>query len=144
MFPVAALADRLIVVRVVPISLPSCASTARDGCGQPATVRLVLALGDRRVARPLGAHRLVRLLLHLQLVDGVALPLLDLLEGEFARTQRIAPGELGRGGVVGDRLHFQDVQAAKFGDLLEGQRRVLDKPAGRRMGHERLSHLQSP
>jgi hypothetical protein len=32
------------------------------------------------------------------------------------------------------------VQTAEFGDLLEGQRGVVDEPTGRRMGHERLGH----
>ena len=61
---------------------------------------------------------------------------------QFAGAQRIAPGELGGGGIVGDRLHFQDVQAAKFGDLLEGERGVVDQPGGGRVRHERLGHYR--
>ena len=104
-------------------------------------VGLVLALGDRRVARPLGAHRLVGLAVHPELVIGIGLAALDLVLGELARAQRIAAGELGGGGVVGDRLHFEDVQAAKFGDLLEGERAVVDQPGSGRVGHERLGQL---
>ena len=63
----------------------------------------------------------VGLAVHLQLVGGIVLALVDLLLRQLARAQRIAAGQLGRGGVVGDRLHLEDVQPAKFGDLLEGE-----------------------
>jgi hypothetical protein len=43
-------------------------------------------------------------------------------------------------GVVGDRLHFEDVEPAEFGDLLEGERAVLDQPRGGRMRHQGLGH----
>ena len=82
-----------------------------------------------------------KLAVHPELVIGVVLTALDLLESEFARAQRVAAGQLGRGGIVGDRLHFEDVQAAKFGDLLKGQSGVVDQPAGGRVGHERLGQL---
>jgi hypothetical protein len=36
------------------------------------------------------------------------------------------------------------VQAAEIGDLDEGKRGILDQPAGGRVGHERLSHLDHP
>ena len=76
-----------------------------------------------------------------QPIVGIGLAALDLLLGELARAQRIAAGQLGRGGVVGDRLHLEDVQAAEFGDLLEGERGVVDQPGSGRMGHERLGHV---
>jgi hypothetical protein len=66
---------------------------------------------------------------------GVVLALLDLLLGQLARADRVATGQLGRGGIVGDRLHLEDVEAAEFGDLLEGERAVVDQPRSGRMGH---------
>ena len=37
---------------------------------------------------------------------------------------------------VGDRLHLERVQPAEVGDLLEGQRGVVDQPDGGRLGHQ--------
>ena len=110
-------------------------------------VGLVLALADRRVARSLCAANGFGRLVHLQPVVGVLLPLLDLVVGQFAGADRVAAGELGCRGVVGDRLHFEDVQAAEFGDLLKGERRIVDQPGGGRVGHQGLgllSHGVSP
>ncbi len=56
----------------------------------------------------------------------------------------IAAGQLGAGGVVCDRLHLQDVEAAEVGDLLEAERGIVDQPGGGRMGHERLGHGKTP
>ena len=108
------------------------------------SVRLVLALADRRVARTPGAAHRFRRLLHLQAVVGIVLPLLDLLVRQLAGADRVAPGQLGRRGVVGDRLHLEDMQPAEFGDLLEGERCILDQPGGGRMGHQGLGHWHSP
>jgi hypothetical protein len=33
------------------------------------------------------------------------------------------------------------MEAAEFGDLLEGERGIVDQPGGGRMRHERLSHV---
>ena len=60
--------------------------------------------------------------------------------GQLAGADRVAAGQLGRGGIVGDRLDLEDVKAAEFGDLLERQRGVVDQPGGGRMGHEGLGH----
>ena len=79
--------------------------------------------------------------MHPELVIGIVLAAVDLVQGELARAQRVAAGELGRGGIVGDRLHLEDVQAAEFGDLLEGERRVVDQPGSGRVGHERLGQV---
>jgi hypothetical protein len=38
---------------------------------------------------------------------------------------------------VGDTLHFQGMQFAEIGDLIERQRGVLDKPDRRRLWHQR-------
>ena len=65
---------------------------------------------------------------------------LDFLMVELAGADRVAPGQLGRSGIIGDRLDLEDVEPAKFGDLLERQRAVVDQPGGGRMGHERLGH----
>ncbi len=91
-------------------------------------VRLVLAFGDRRVARPAGAADLIRLLLDAKLVIGIVLTAVDLVLVELAGADRVAAGELGRGGIVGDGLDFEDVEPAKFRDLLESERRIVDQP----------------
>jgi hypothetical protein len=44
---------------------------------------------------------------------------------EFARTHGIATGIFGARHVIGHRLHFQNVQAAKFGNLRERTSAVL-------------------
>ena len=38
--------------------------------------------------------------------------------------------------IIGHRLHFEYVQSAELGDLLERQRGVVDKPRRRSMGHQ--------
>jgi hypothetical protein len=104
------------------------------------SVRLVLPLGDRRVARALGSADLVGLLLDAQDVFGIGLAAVDLLLIELAGADRIPAGQLGGGGIVGDRLNLEDVETAKFGDLLEGESGVVDQPGSGRVGHERLDH----
>jgi hypothetical protein len=142
--PVAALADRLDGRTGGSDELADLAvRKLRMVSDQPChSVRLVLALGDRRVARPAGSNRLVGLAVHLQPVRGIGLAELDLAQRQLAGTERIAPGQLGRRRIVGDCLHLQDVEPAKFRDLLKGQRRIVHEPAGRGMRHERLSHQE--
>jgi hypothetical protein len=65
---------------------------------------------------------------HLQRVVGIVLALHDLLMRQLSGADRVAAGQLGRRGVVGDRLHLEDMEAAKLGDLLEGERAILDQP----------------
>ena len=101
-------------------------------------VRLVLPLGDRRVARPLGATDLLGPLRDDELVIRVGLTLVDLVLRQLVRAQRIAPGQLGRGGIVGDRLDLQDVQSGEIGDLLKSELGVVYQPGSGRVGHERL------
>jgi hypothetical protein len=79
---------------------------------------------------------------HLQPVVGVVLALEDFLMGQLAGADRVAAGELGGGGVVGDRLHLENMEAAKLGNLLEAERGIVDQPRRGRVGHERLSHLR--
>ena len=43
----------------------------------------------------------------------------------------------GRDLAVGDALHLERMQFAEIGDLIEGQRGVLDEPNGRRLRHQR-------
>jgi hypothetical protein len=139
---VAALADRLdgrpgradqLADRAVR-NLRMVADDPRDA------VRLVLALGHRRVARALGAADWLWALEHLQAIIGIALALVDFVHRDFMGAHRIAAGIFGCGGIVGDRLHFEDMEPAKFRDLVETERGVVDEPAGGRMGHEGLGH----
>ena len=135
-----------MVVRVVPISLRNLAvadfgMVADDPVD---AVGLVLALRHRGVARALGAAHRIGLLVHHQPMIGVGGALLDFGVGQFAGADRVAPGQLGRRGVVGDRLDLEDVQPAEFGDLFEAERGIVDQPGGGRMRHERLGHLTSP
>ena len=131
-----------MVVRVVPISLLIWPSVTSGWLRMIQAIPSGLSwrLRNRRVARALGAAHRVGRLVHLQPVVGVLLALLDFLVGQLAGADRVAAGQLGRRGVVGDRLHLEDVKAAEFGDLLEGQRTVLDQPGGGRMGHQGLGH----
>jgi hypothetical protein len=102
-------------------------------------VRPILALRHRRVAR----RALLRLRdAHLrngeiQLVRRILLRALDLVARELAGLDRIEALDALRRIAVGDRLHFKRVQLAECGDLLEGQRRVVDQPDRGRLGHER-------
>ena len=72
---------------------------------------------------------------------GVGLAAVDLLLVQFAGADRIASGQLGRGGVVGDRLDLEDVQPAEVRDLIERERGVVDQPGSGRVRHERLGQL---
>ncbi|KAI1692902.1 hypothetical protein DdX_20976 [Ditylenchus destructor] len=62
----------------------------------------------------LGAADLFGALAHLQAVVGIGLALLDLFHRQLVRADGITAGQLGRGGVVRDRLHLQNVQAAEL------------------------------
>ena len=67
---------------------------------------------------------------------GILLRLLDLLAGELAGRHRVlaldALGDI----LVGDAFHFQGMQAAEIGDLLEGQRGIVHQPDGGGLGHQ--------
>src|SRR3546814_17230475 len=76
-------------------------------------VGLVLALGNGGVARPLGATHLFGAFRHLEPVIGIGLALVDFLDRQFVRADGIAPRQLGRGGIVGDRLDLEDVERSE-------------------------------
>jgi hypothetical protein len=102
-------------------------------------VRAVLALGDRRVARALLAqfrHHVFRLR-DLQLVVRIAFGLGDFLARQLAGIDRVEALDALRRFAVRDRLHLKRVQLAELGDLVEGQRRVVDEPDGGRLGHQK-------
>ena len=103
-------------------------------------VGLVLPLRHGRVARPLGASNLLGTLDDLQLVLGVRLRAVDLVLRQFVRANGVTPGQLGRCGVIRDRLNLENVQPAELRDLVERERGVVDHPGGGRMRHERLGH----
>ena len=67
----------------------------------------------------------------------VLLGLGDLLAGELAGGDRVHALDAVGDVAVGDALHFEHVQAAELGDLLEGERGVVDQPDGGRLGHQR-------
>src|SRR3546814_16547082 len=71
-------------------------------------------------------------------VIGIGLALVDFLDRQFVRADGIAPRQLGRGGIVGDRLDLEDVEAAKIGDLLKAERGAIDQPRSGRVRQERL------
>jgi hypothetical protein len=94
-----------MVVRVVPISLEIAPSVISGW------LRMI-----------------VRLLEEAKAIVGIVLAEVDLFLGKLAGTNRVAAGQLGRGGVVGDRLDLEDVKAAELGYLLEGKSGVIDQP----------------
>ena len=53
-------------------------------------------------------------------------------------------GRTARDVAVGDALHLEGVEAAELGDLVEGQRGVVDQPDGGRARHDRLVHRSAP
>ena len=104
-------------------------------------VRLVLALGNRRIARRLlglDVRHLVFRRRHLELQLGIFLGLFDLVMGELAGGDRVdALDSLGHV-LVRNTLHLEGMHADELGDLLEGERGVVDQPDGGRLGHQGL------
>ena len=93
------------------------------GLGQPGNgVGLVLALGDRRVARPAVLDEDLGDGLRRQFEPrlGVALAALDFLGGRLAVGDRVEPLHLQRHLAIGDRLHLERMEAAEISNLLEG------------------------
>ena len=135
-----------MVVRVVPISLLIWPSLTSGWflMIQSMPSGLSWRLLDRRVARPLGAADGFRRLVHLERVVGVPLALFDFLVGQLAGADRVAAGQLGRGRIVGDRLHLEDVQAAELGDLLERQRLLSTSQAAVAWGIRGWATAMSP
>jgi hypothetical protein len=60
----------------------------------------------------------------------------DLLARQLAVGDRVHALDALRHVAVGDALHFQHVQAAELGDLLERQGSVLHQPDGGGLGHQ--------
>jgi hypothetical protein len=108
-------------------------------------IGLILALGDRRVARPGVLHQLdwMRLLGDLEPRVRVFLAALDLVDRELAVGDRIEALHLHRHLAIGDGLDFERMKATKLADLVEGERGVLDQPDGRGFGHKRQRHYSS-
>ena len=69
----------------------------------------------------------------LQPVIRVRLALGDFFAGELPGRDGIAPDDALGALVIGDGLHLERVQLAEIGDLIEGQRGVLDQPDGGRL-----------
>jgi hypothetical protein len=82
------------------------------------------------VAALLGGHAVFR----------IALRLVELLARQLAVGDRIGAADIARHLAVGDAAHLQRVQAAEVGDLLEGERGVVDQPDGGRLGHQDIGH----
>jgi hypothetical protein len=129
---------------VVPIKLLIAPSVISGWLRMIQAMPSGLSWRHRRVARALGAADLLGTLDHLQAIGGIGLALVDFVLRQLVRAHRIAAGQLGRGGIVGDRLHFEDVETAEVRDLVERQRGVVDQPGSGRMGHERLGHGKTP
>jgi hypothetical protein len=75
---------------------------------------------------------------HLEAQLGILLGLFDLLAGQLAGGHRVLALDALGHVFVGDAFHFQRMQAAEIGDLLEGERGVVDQPDGGRLGHQRF------
>ena len=67
----------------------------------------------------------------------------DLLAGQLAGRDRIVAFDAGRHFAVGDALDLEWMQFAELGDLVKGERGVLDQPDGGRLGHQRSVHETS-
>src|SRR5580658_1514373 len=105
-------------------------------------VGLVLPLGDRRVFRSLalGWSCRVRLGQDPQARFRILFAAFDFGLGDLPVRDRIEALHHGRDLAVGDRLNFERMQTAKAGDLLEGQRSMLDQPHCGGLGHQRRNH----
>ena len=106
--------------------------------------RAVLALGQRRVARPAPfflAHG-GGVEFQPQPVQRVFLTLLDLDQVKLVVGDGIKALDARCDIAVGYALHLKLVHAAEFGDLPEGQGRIVHQPDGSCLGHERLVHRE--
>ena len=108
-------------------------------------VRAILTFRDRRITRALGArdrHRQFPLRHH-KAGGRIVLAARDLGLRQLAGLDRARADDADRHFFIGDALHLEAVQFAKIADLLEGERRVVDQPNGRRLGHQGFRHTSS-
>src|SRR6202158_6249588 len=102
----------------------------------------VLPARYRRVTRTLfaatvGLRDLDLLLRDLERDVVIGFRFADLLARELPGQNRVEAFDSLRGVAVGDRLHLERMQLAEFGDLVERQRGVVQKPDGGRLRHQR-------
>ncbi len=124
-----------IVGLVVPISFEICVSDSSGWLLQQKgdRVRLVLALGDRRIARALVPEHLLRYRLRREFQPRLRIGLTarDLLHGGLTVRHRVETLHLVGDLAVRDRLDLERMQLTEIGNLLEGERRYF-RPATRR------------
>ncbi len=92
-------------------------------------VWLVLTLGNRRITRTFGAADLIRAFLQLHAIFGIGFGLGDFIAGQFMRLHGITASIFGTSQIVRHRVHFQNVDAAKVGNLLKAQAGIVNQPA---------------
>src|SRR5262245_29471321 len=100
----------------------------------------ILTARNRRVAGPalgLDLRYLDLRLGELQSMGGIFLGRGNLLARELPRGDRVHSFDTVGDVAVGNALHLEHVQTAEFGDLLEGERGVVDQPYGGRFWHQR-------
>jgi hypothetical protein len=103
-------------------------------------VRPVLTPRSRRVSRGLLRLDLRQLDLRfqqLELIQRIGFGALDLVAAQFSTGDRVLAANSGGNVTIGDPLDLENVQTTELGDLVERQRRVLDKPHGGRFRHQR-------
>ncbi|MGY3406330.1 hypothetical protein ACVWZV_002443 [Bradyrhizobium sp. GM5.1] len=84
-------------------------------------------------------------LLEAEPVVRVVLALLDFLAGQLAIGKGIHALDALGGVAIGDRAHLEGVHFGEIGDLIEGQRGIVEQPDGGRLGHQRcVAHGKSP
>ena len=71
---------------------------------------------------------------------GILLGGVNFLAGQLAIGDRIRAADIPGNLAVGDTLHFKRMEPAEIGDLLEGQRRVVDQPDSGRLRHQNVGH----
>ncbi|MNR28361.1 hypothetical protein D3C85_1456830 [compost metagenome] len=76
----------------------------------------------------------------LHAVVGVVLRLLQLFARQLAARDRVHAADVAGHVAVGDAAHFQRVQAAEVGDLLERKRGVVHQPDRGGLGHQDVGH----
>ena len=105
-------------------------------------VGLVTAPGYRHIARALGTPVWRR-----QVGFGkdktrrrVCLAACDFVTCQLAILDRVIALDADACLAIGDRLHFQRMEAAQIGDLVKGETGVVDQPYGGCLRHKQLCH----